>query len=48
MFDDSKYNYSTEINGTEEEIRAYFIGQVFNLGCVNDDMQKCINIEFLD
>lgn len=44
-FADSKYNYSTSINGqvSDEDIIKYFKGQMFNLGTVEDNMQKCID-----
>lgn len=38
----------TDINGTEDSIRAYYIGQLFNLGSGEEDrMAKAINVEFL-
>lgn len=42
-FSEWKYNYHTSINGklSDEEIKKYFIGNVFNLGHINDDLQKC-------
>jgi len=43
-FADPKYNYSTSINGTDESIRAYFVGKWLNLGTVEDNMQKCIDV----
>jgi len=40
---------STNINGTREEILAYYIGNEFNLGeCGNDLMTKAIRVEFLE
>ena len=46
-FKDSKYNYSTSVNGnlTENEIKGYFVGKWFNLGHIEDNMQKCIDCE---
>lgn len=42
----------TEINGTEAEIRQYYLGQWFNFGDTDshpaDDMQKVVSVEFLD
>lgn len=42
---------TTEINGTEEEIRAYYIGQRFNFGDTDahpeDNMQAATAVEFL-
>jgi len=40
---------STNINGTDEEILAYYIGNEFNLGeGGNDLMTKAIRVEFLE
>ena len=48
-FTDSKYNYITSVNGKlgDAEIVEYFKDKWFNLGSLNDDMQKCIecNVE---
>ena len=48
-FKDEQYNYSTSINGTDEEIKDYFVGKWFNLANykepMNDNMQQCINVE---
>jgi hypothetical protein len=32
QFQQHKYNYTTRINGTDEEIKRYFVGRRFNLG----------------
>jgi hypothetical protein len=50
FFEDSKYNYTTSVSDqtTEESAREYFVDTWFNLGHIEDDMQKCINIEFND
>ena len=44
-FTDSKYNYSTSVNGklNDAEIIKYFKNKWFNLGNIEDDMQKCID-----
>jgi hypothetical protein len=44
-FEDSKYNYSTSVNGslTDSEINSYFVGKWFNLGHIEDNMQFCID-----
>ena len=44
QFADSKYNYITSVNGklSDEDIVKYFKNKWFNLGNVQDDMQKCI------
>ena len=46
IFENGDYLY-TAFNGTKEEIRNYYIGKIFNLGVENDDLQKCIAVEFL-
>lgn len=38
----------TMINGTTEQIEQYYLNKTFNIGTVNDNMQKCIRIEFLE
>lgn len=40
----------TSINGTNDDIRAYYIGKSFNLGNGDsgDSMQTCISVEFID
>lgn len=45
FFKDPNYNYSTSVNGklSDEEIVAYFKGKTFNLGLLDDDLQKCID-----
>lgn len=35
----------TGFNGTLEEAKAYYLGRVFNLGAVDDDMQRCNSVE---
>lgn len=38
----------TRINATEAEARAYYVGNMFNLGSVRDNMQKCITLEVME
>ena len=38
----------TRINATEAEARAYYVGKVFNLGSVRNNMQKCVGLEVLE
>lgn len=38
----------TMINGTKEQIEQYYLNKTFNIGTVNDNVQKCIKIEFLE
>lgn len=35
---------TTRINGTVETANQYFLNQWFNLGTVEDNMQKCIEV----
>lgn len=37
----------TSINGTDEEIRAYYLGNIFNLGAVEDRLVMATKVEFL-
>lgn len=34
----------TSFIGSREQAREYFIGQVFNIGTVTDNLQTCVNI----
>ena len=36
---------TTRINATLEEAKRYYEGNYFNLGPVEDDMKKCIQVE---
>ena len=38
---------TTCINGTDEEIKAYYMNNVFNLGREEDDMHKVVNVEVI-
>ena len=39
----------TNINGTEESIRNYYIGRTFNLGnCDKDMLAKAVDVTFTD
>ena len=45
---DNGDSLTTQINGTPEEIRAYYIGRQFNLGNgENDLMAVAISVEFI-
>jgi hypothetical protein len=35
----------TEINGSMETAKQYFLGNAFNIGSVTDNMQQCIAIK---
>ena len=38
----------TSINGTDEEIKSYYrIGRPFNIGSVDDNVQKVTELEFI-
>lgn len=43
-------SFETDFNAevSREEIKKYYLGKYFNLGSVDDNMQKCINVEFRD
>ena len=46
IFENEDYFY-TKINcKTKEEAEDYYIGKFFNIGTVEDNMQKCIKVEF--
>ena len=47
IFEDGDYLYTT-INGSKEDVRAYYIGKFFNCGAVEDKMKKCVDVEFLN
>lgn len=38
---------TTRINATFDEARAYFLNQWFNLGTVEDNMQRCVRVELV-
>jgi hypothetical protein len=39
----------TSINGTDQEVREYYLGKQFNLGDGDfDNMQVCVKVEFMD
>ena len=51
IFSNSQYNYETNVsaNATEQTTKEYFVGKYFDLGIYpKEDMQKCIDIEFID
>lgn len=47
IFEDGDFLYTT-INGSKEDVRAYYIGKFFNCGTVEDKMKKCVDVEFLN
>jgi ribosomal protein L21E len=36
---------TTGINATFKQAESYFVGKVFNIGAVEDNLQKCTKIE---
>ena len=40
-------SFETGFNGTLDEARRYYLGRVFNLGTVDDGMQRCNSVEQL-
>jgi len=38
----------TNFNGTIQDAEKYYVGNIFNIGCVADNLQKCIKIEVLE
>lgn len=51
MFEDQANNYKTPVNGklTDQEIKEYFINNVFNVGAYPvENVQICINVEIQD
>ncbi len=38
----------SRINGTKEEVKTYYIGNYFNLGIEKDNMQKAVQVIFLE
>ena len=47
-FKDPAHNYATNINGTDEEIREYFLNNLFNVGIYPEEkLRKPIKVEIL-
>ena len=40
-------NYTTNVNGTDKEIKDYFYGIWFNYGTVDDKMLQCVKVEVI-
>lgn len=36
---------TTNINGTIEDAKKYFLGQYVNIGHITDNIQQCIRVE---
>lgn len=41
-------NTTTRFNGTVHEATSYYVGKVFNIGVVSDNLQECISIEVVE
>lgn len=39
--------FDTTINGTKEDVIAYYKDKTFNVGTIEDNMQKVTEVEFL-
>jgi hypothetical protein len=37
----------TNINGSLDDAKRYFLGQYVNIGHIEDNVQKCVNVELL-
>lgn len=46
---ESGHTWSTDINGTDEEIKKYFLGQRFNVGAFPvEKMEKVVDVKVRD
>ena len=43
-FSNGDYLY-TQLNASLEEAKAYYLGNIFNLGTEADNLQKCVDME---
>ena len=43
-FADGDYLF-TRFNGSFDEAEKYYIGRIFNIGSVSDNLQPCVSIE---
>lgn len=46
IFENGDY-IKSKINGTNEEINDYYLNNYFNIGSINDDIQKCVGVQFV-
>jgi hypothetical protein len=46
IFADGNYLF-TSINGTVEEIRAYYLGKFFNIGTIEDNLVQAVDVQFI-
>lgn len=42
-FANGDYLY-TSLNASIKEAKAYYLGSIFNLGSVSDNLQKCVDV----
>lgn len=48
IFEDNDF-LITRINAeTRDEIESYYLGRIFNVGTVNDELKRCTAIELLE
>jgi len=38
---------TTSINGTLESAKDYFLGNIFNIGTLEDNIQQCVKVELI-
>ncbi len=36
---------TTRINGTFEDAKEYFLNNIFNIGTIEDNLQKCVDVK---
>lgn len=41
-------SFITKINGTREEITAYYVGKLWDVDPFKEDFQECVSVEFLE
>jgi len=39
---------TTRFNGTIQEATAYYVGEIFNIGVVSDNLQRCNSVEIVE
>lgn len=39
---------TTRFSGTIQEATAYYVGNIFNIGVVSDNLQECISVEVIE
>lgn len=39
--------FVTPINLSEQEVRKYYLGNIFNMGCETDHMMTCYKVEII-